>query len=123
MNWKHLQSATSAAPESIRAASRAPKTLMRRKNSIAQKPTNGSDRCRMKIIWLPLKGQRMKFQNQAICRRCNRPMESVATIPPVGRSPGLIAFLCSGCGAADSVLVDPAKEGRQHGADLAVRYR
>ena len=55
----------------------------------------------------------MIFQNQGICRRCNVEMQTVATIDPMGGGPGLIAFVCTNCGASNSVLVYPTKKTRQ----------
>jgi hypothetical protein len=38
-------------------------------------------------------------------------MKTVATIAPVGHhTPGLIAFLCPYCGAAQSELIEPAAD-------------
>ena len=51
--------------------------------------------------------------NQAVCERCGRAMQAVANIAPIGRSPGLVAFVCSACGATDSTLVYPANRIRQ----------
>jgi hypothetical protein len=39
------------------------------------------------------------------CKKCGVKMGMVADIPPLGKEPGLRAFLCDRCGAADSVLV------------------
>jgi hypothetical protein len=44
------------------------------------------------------------LSSQIACKRCARPMSSVAEIAPLGGGPGLIAFMCTGCGATDSVL-------------------
>jgi hypothetical protein len=49
----------------------------------------------------------MKTTEQSICKWCHRAMEEVATILPMGGSPGLLAFLCALCGKSDSVLVYP----------------
>jgi len=48
----------------------------------------------------------MKLVNQAACRKCGRGMRMIAEIAPFGNGPGLVAFLCMECGAADSVLLD-----------------
>jgi len=37
-------------------------------------------------------------------------MQTVAEIAATGRDPGLVAFLCTYCGAADSVLIYPTNE-------------
>jgi hypothetical protein len=42
---------------------------------------------------------------QANCRRCRRAMREVAEIIPIGSDPGLVAFVCTNCGAADSAIV------------------
>jgi hypothetical protein len=52
-------------------------------------------------------GGHMKFPEQSICNGCQREMEHVATIVPMGGSPGLVAFLCTQCGKSESVLVYP----------------
>ena len=52
----------------------------------------------------------MTWPNQATCRRCGRRMRTVAEIAPIGRDPGLAAFHCTYCGAADSVLIYPNNE-------------
>jgi hypothetical protein len=39
------------------------------------------------------------------CKKCGVKMEMVADIAPLGKEPGLRAFLCDRCGAADNVLV------------------
>jgi hypothetical protein len=44
---------------------------------------------------------------QANCRRCRRVMREVAEITPIGSDPGLVAFVCSYCGAADSAILYP----------------
>ncbi len=49
----------------------------------------------------------MRFQNQAVCKRCNKGMEAVATIAPMSGGPGLVAFMCQKCGAAQSILIHP----------------
>ena len=60
--------------------------------------------------------------NQALCKRCGNAMEAVAEIAPFGREPGLIAFLCSECGATESALIEPANRTRQvrHGRERRV---
>lgn len=53
----------------------------------------------------------MPSENAHACPRCGRDMKTVATIPPVGhQTPGLVAFLCSYCGAAESELIEPAAD-------------
>jgi hypothetical protein len=52
-------------------------------------------------------GSSMNWPNQAICRQCERGMRTVATIEPIGSSPGLVALRCANCGATDSILVYP----------------
>jgi hypothetical protein len=47
----------------------------------------------------------MKFPEQSICKGCYWEMEHVATILPMGGSPGLVAFLCAQCGKSESILV------------------
>jgi hypothetical protein len=42
---------------------------------------------------------------QRACKRCGHPMTSVAEIAPFGGGPGLVAFICTDCGATDSVLI------------------
>jgi hypothetical protein len=49
--------------------------------------------------------------SQIACKRCARPMSSVAEIAPLGGGPGLIAFMCTDCGATDSVLTYAAMSG------------
>jgi hypothetical protein len=44
---------------------------------------------------------------QANCRRCQRAMREVAEIIPNGSDPGLVAFVCTYCGAADSAIMYP----------------
>jgi hypothetical protein len=55
----------------------------------------------------------MRFVNQNLCRQCTRRMQQVATIEPIGSTPGLVAFLCVDCGSTDSVLVYPVNRGRE----------
>ena len=57
--------------------------------------------------------EQMKLFNQAWCKRCGRGMERVAEIVPFGREPGLVAFLCSDCGATKSTLIYPVNGTRQ----------
>ena len=54
----------------------------------------------------------MKFPEQSICKRCQRQMEEIATILPMGGAPGLVAFLCAQCGKSDSMLVYPIRHAR-----------
>jgi hypothetical protein len=49
----------------------------------------------------------MKYPQQSTCKRCQREMTEVATILPMGGSPGLVAFLCARCGKSKSILVQP----------------
>ena len=53
------------------------------------------------------KGRGVEYQNQVVCPRCRQPMESVAEIAPMGRGPGLRAFICDRCGKTDSRLTYP----------------
>ena len=48
-----------------------------------------------------------------VCRRCTRQMQQVANIDANGSTPGLVAFLCVGCGSTDSVLVHPINGRRE----------
>ena len=57
----------------------------------------------------------VRLMNQAVCRKCEQPMETVATIEPVCKEPGLIA-----CGGTNSVRVYPER-GEDH--DHAERRR
>jgi len=41
------------------------------------------------------------------CKQCGGRMDEVADISPRGREPGLRAFMCSECGAVESVLLHP----------------
>ena len=50
---------------------------------------------------------------QRACKRCGRPMSSVAEIAPFGGGPGLIALMCAECGTTDSVLVHQAHKSQQ----------
>jgi hypothetical protein len=52
----------------------------------------------------------MNVVAQRACRRCGHPMPSVAEIAPFGGDPGLVAFMCTDCGATDSVLIHPENE-------------
>jgi hypothetical protein len=47
----------------------------------------------------------MRFENRSICQRCMRAMRAVVSIEPNGSTPGLVAFLCAGCGATASLLI------------------
>jgi hypothetical protein len=49
----------------------------------------------------------VQLYKQTICRKCQRPMETVATIIPMGGKPGLEAFLCSACGSTYSSFIYP----------------
>ena len=46
----------------------------------------------------------MKTMNK-ICRKCHTPMELVTEMAPDGYRPGLAAWYCAHCGAADSDLI------------------
>jgi hypothetical protein len=48
----------------------------------------------------------MKLSERA-CKDCGARMDTVADISPQGDEPGLRAFVCSECGAVDSVLIYP----------------
>ena len=39
-------------------------------------------------------------------------MTEVATILPMGGSPGLVAFLCAQCGKSNSILIEPKQQSR-----------
>ena len=39
-------------------------------------------------------------------------MREVATILPMGGSPGLVAFLCAQCGKSNSILIEPKQQIR-----------
>jgi hypothetical protein len=65
----------------------------------------------------------MNLLNQAVCKRCGRKMDSVAEIAPRGRDPGLLALICEACGAADSVLVYPAKPPEVDRAQFGAKHR
>jgi hypothetical protein len=60
----------------------------------------------------------MNVAAQRACKRCGRPMSSVAEIAPFGGGPGLVALMCTDCGTTDSVLVHQAHKSQQ-----AVRSR
>ena len=55
----------------------------------------------------------MRFVNQNVCRRCTRRMQEVASIEPIGRAPGLVAFRCVECGSTDSILIYPVNGPRE----------
>jgi hypothetical protein len=55
----------------------------------------------------------MRFDNRSICRRCARGMREVVSIEPNGCTPGLVAFLCAGCGSTASILVHPVSRRRE----------
>jgi hypothetical protein len=50
---------------------------------------------------------------QRACKRCGHPMSNVAEIAPFGGDPGLVAFMCADCGAADSVVIYARTEVRR----------
>src|SRR5262249_22033009 len=59
-----------------------------------------------------------------LCRRCGRPMQSVAEIAPMGRGPGLLAFVCDDCGEAESRLIYPTKrQDHDHPQNKAPEFR
>ena len=62
----------------------------------------------------------MNFENQAWCKCCERPMETVAEIDPVGSSGGirLVAFICDACGATDTTLVYPDGAASDRGQSM-----
>jgi RNase P subunit RPR2 len=55
----------------------------------------------------------MQLMKQTLCKQCGQPMTTVAEIAPMGRGPGLVAFLCADCGASDSTLVYPSNRGTE----------
>jgi hypothetical protein len=59
----------------------------------------------------------MGLANQTICKRCHREMEEVATIVPIGGSPGLVAYLCHPCGETDSILFYRTAADQQRACD------
>jgi transposase-like protein len=54
----------------------------------------------------------MMSNNNKVCPRCGARMELVAEAPAINGSPGLVAWLCQQCGAADSALVFPRSSKR-----------
>ena len=50
-------------------------------------------------------------------------MRTVAEITATGRDPGLAAFLCTYCGAADSVLIYPNNEAWEVGGSNITEAR
>ena len=60
----------------------------------------------------------MRFvASQATCKKCGQGMRMVARIAPMGGSKGLIAFLCSDCDVADTILVDPEMQRSEAPSD------
>ncbi len=57
----------------------------------------------------------MRLFNQTICRKCGRPMETVATIDPMWGKLGLVAFMCNACGGTNSVLIYPDEQASDNG--------
>ena len=56
-------------------------------------------------------------EKQTVCKRCGRQMDIVAEVPSLERGrPGLVAFLCEACGAADSILVYPDNDSEHQSA-------
>jgi hypothetical protein len=55
----------------------------------------------------------MNVAAQRACKRCGYPMSSVAEIAPFGGAPGLVALVCTDCGATDSVLIHGRTEVRR----------
>jgi uncharacterized Zn finger protein len=52
------------------------------------------------------------------CKQCGGGMEIVADISARGREPGLRAFVCSECGAVESVLMYPDNHFGPKGPNL-----
>ena len=50
-------------------------------------------------------------------------MQTVAEIAAIGRDPGLVAFLCTYCGAAHSVLIYPTDEASGVGRSNSMESR
>jgi hypothetical protein len=55
----------------------------------------------------------MRLAHRVVCGRCRHKMQMVASIEPSGCDPGLVAFVCAECDAADSTLVYPANRIRE----------
>jgi hypothetical protein len=64
----------------------------------------------------------VRLKNQVACKRCGRGMQTVAEIAPMGRSPGLVAFLCEDWGETHSTLIYPRDDHDQRG-DLSPSSR
>jgi hypothetical protein len=47
----------------------------------------------------------MDGTTDAPCKRCGHTVERVTAVAPNQRDPGIVAWVCPACGAADSVLV------------------
>ena len=58
-------------------------------------------------------GLDMRLAHRVVCGRCRHTMQMVANIEPSGRDPGLAAFVCAECDAADSILVYPVNRTRE----------
>jgi hypothetical protein len=56
----------------------------------------------------------MNVVGQRACKRCGHPMSGVAEIAPFAGGPGLVAFICTDCGAADSVLIHAGGQTRRN---------
>src|SRR5262249_38197550 len=70
-----------------------------------------------RAVCFPVFGVGSNTIQSANCRRCRRPMREVAEITPIGSDPGLVAFVCAYCGAADSAIVYP--KNKTSGMDLS----
>jgi len=57
-------------------------------------------------------GLDMRLAHQVVCGRCRHKIQMVATLEPYRRDPGLVAFVCAECDAADSILVCPVNRTR-----------
>jgi transcription elongation factor Elf1 len=58
----------------------------------------------------------MDGKGDGTCKRCGHTVEVVTSVMPMGGNPGVFAWVCPRCGAADSVLV-PAPIRRRDGHD------
>jgi hypothetical protein len=58
------------------------------------------------------RGAGMAARTAKICRRCHHLMVTVTNMAPNGRDPGLVAWYCEYCGAADSDLIYPTLSER-----------
>jgi hypothetical protein len=55
----------------------------------------------------PVAEREMVALSDRACKQCGGTMEMVADISPRDREPGLRGFVCSECGAVESVLMYP----------------